>query len=136
MGSQVLLVSAGPDKDDVDRYGRLLRYVEAASVDVGFELIETGLAIARYDSRDGYGWHPRESAYIAADDSTPETCSLPASPASPSTAPEAPTVGAEPWNEPGPDLDCADIGHRVIITGPDYHRLDRDGDGVGCESYG
>jgi micrococcal nuclease len=44
--------------------------------------------------------------------------------------------GGEPWNSPGPDLDCADIGHKVYITGPDYHRLDRDGDGVGCESYG
>lgn len=42
----------------------------------------------------------------------------------------------EPWNRPGPDLDCADIGHSVRITGPDYHRLDRDGDGIGCESYG
>ena len=35
----------------------------------------------------------------------------------------------------GPDLDCPDIGHVVYITGPDYHRLDADGDGVGCESY-
>lgn len=29
--------------------------------------IELGLAIARYDSRDGYGAHPREVAYVAAD---------------------------------------------------------------------
>ncbi len=42
----------------------------------------------------------------------------------------------EPWNRPGPDLDCVDIGHSVRITGPDYHNLDRDGDGIGCESYG
>lgn len=28
----------------------------------------------------------------------------------------------------------ADIGHPVTITGPDYHSLDRDGDGVACES--
>ena len=42
----------------------------------------------------------------------------------------------EPWNVPGPDLDCVDIGHSVRITGPDYHNLDRDGDGIGCESYG
>jgi len=43
--------------------------------------------------------------------------------------------GSEPWNMPGPDLDCADIGHQVTITGPDYHDLDRDGDGIACESY-
>ena len=42
----------------------------------------------------------------------------------------------EPWNMPGPDLDCADIGKKVWISGIDYHRLDRDGDGWGCESYG
>jgi hypothetical protein len=42
----------------------------------------------------------------------------------------------EPWNRPGPpDLDCADIGHRVEIDGPDYHRLDRDGDGTGCDDW-
>lgn len=41
-----------------------------------------------------------------------------------------------PWNRPGPDLDCADIGFPVIITGTDYHNLDADGDGRGCESYG
>jgi hypothetical protein len=27
----------------------------------------------------------------------------------------------------------SDIGHRVEIDGPDYHRLDRDGDGIGCD---
>ena len=43
---------------------------------------------------------------------------------------------SEPWNSPGPDLDCSDIRRKVRITGPDYHRLDADGDGWGCESYG
>ncbi|HEY0153443.1 MAG TPA: hypothetical protein VGB92_15655 [Longimicrobium sp.] len=37
------------------------------------------------------------------------------------------------WN--GYDLDCADVGHTVKVTGADPHRLDRDGDGWGCESY-
>ncbi len=34
-----------------------------------------------------------------------------------------------------PDLNCADIGQQVEVTGSDPHGLDRDGDGVGCESY-
>lgn len=35
-----------------------------------------------------------------------------------------------------PDLDCADIGFSVRVIGPsDPHRLDGDGDGIGCESY-
>ncbi len=50
-----------------DRYGRLLRYVDVGRQDAGLRLIKKGLAIARYDSRDGYGFHPREPRYIAAD---------------------------------------------------------------------
>ena len=31
------------------------------------------------------------------------------------------------------DLDCGDIGHAVTVTGNDPYRLDRDGDGTGCD---
>ena len=58
--------------DDADRYGRLLRYVDVGRVDAGLHLIEQGWAIARYDSRDGYGGHPREAAYVAADLAAPD----------------------------------------------------------------
>lgn len=39
---------------------------------------------------------------------------------------------------PPPDLDCADIGHRVEVDHRygDPHRLDADGDGIGCDSWG
>ncbi len=63
-----------PDDDDTDRYGRLLRYVWVGSTDVGLTLIESGVAIARYDSRDGYGPHPAEATYIAADEASPNLC--------------------------------------------------------------
>ncbi|MGI8404327.1 MAG: thermonuclease family protein [Thermomicrobiales bacterium] len=33
------------------------------------------------------------------------------------------------------DLDCKDIGFSVTVIGYDQYGLDRDGDGVGCESY-
>lgn len=58
-----------------DKYGRLLRYVDVADggrapedmqVDVGASLILSALAVARYDGRDGYQWHPRERTYRAA----------------------------------------------------------------------
>jgi endonuclease YncB( thermonuclease family) len=58
--------------DDEDRYGRLLRYVDVGAVDAGLSLIEDGWAIARYDSRDGYGAHPREERYVAADLASPD----------------------------------------------------------------
>ena len=54
-------------RDDRDRYDRLLRYVDVDGTDAGLHLIEQGLAIARYDSRDGHGRHDREDAYVAAD---------------------------------------------------------------------
>lgn len=74
VGSRVLLVAV-PGKDDTDRYGRLLRYVQAADgTDLGLAQIEAGYAVARYDSRDGYGAHPREDAYIAADAASAAYC--------------------------------------------------------------
>jgi endonuclease YncB( thermonuclease family) len=74
----VTLITAGGD--DTDRYGRILRYVEAGGLDTGAELIATGHAIARYDSRDGYDPHPREDLYITLDaDSGPAAgCAEPA----------------------------------------------------------
>ncbi len=33
------------------------------------------------------------------------------------------------------DLDCADIGRSVAISGSDPHGLDADGDGIGCEGW-
>ena len=69
-GSTVELVSV-PGDDDKDRYGRLLRYVYVGADDVGYAQILAGYAIARYDSRDGYGPHPHEDAYVAADARAP-----------------------------------------------------------------
>jgi len=60
-------VSLGATDEDRDQYGRLLRYVDVDGTDSGLRLIKDGLSIARYDSRDGYGFHPREPKYIKAD---------------------------------------------------------------------
>jgi hypothetical protein len=105
-------------------------------VEAGEVLLREGLAVPRYNSTDGYGWHPRESLYFEV--AAAPTCSETSAQTAPAPTPLAPPAGGgtEPWNMPGPDLDCADIGKKVQITGPDYHGLDRDGDGWGCESYG
>ena len=55
---------------DNDKYDRLLRYIEIGGIDVGLSLISDGFAIARYDSRDGYGPHDRENEYIEADENS------------------------------------------------------------------
>lgn len=72
-GQPVTLTSGAAD--EYDRYGRLLRYVGTYDgLDAGQELIDRGAAIARYDSRDGYGAHPRQDAYVTADAATPALC--------------------------------------------------------------
>jgi endonuclease YncB( thermonuclease family) len=71
-GNTVVLIPV-PAIDDTDRYGRLLRYVDAPDgTDLGRNLIGSGLAIARYDSRDGYGRHPRQDDYVALDAAVPQ----------------------------------------------------------------
>ena len=45
------------------------------------------------------------------------------------------TPGYTPCVPVATDLNCPDIGFRVQVTGEDVYELDRDGNGVGCESY-
>lgn len=66
VGSWVKLIRVAT-RDNQDRYGRYLRYVSRNGVDVGGAQITAGLADARYDSRDGYGWHPKQNSYVALD---------------------------------------------------------------------
>lgn len=54
-------VTLGESDEDRDQYDRLLRYVDIGAMDAGYRLIRDGLATARYDSRDGYGRHPRRT---------------------------------------------------------------------------
>jgi endonuclease YncB( thermonuclease family) len=72
LNSEVQLVPGGTD--DRDSYGRLLRYVDIRGVDAGRILIEEGFAIARYDSRDGYPKHDRETDYIKIDSESQNYC--------------------------------------------------------------
>jgi len=46
--------------------------------------------------------------------------------------PSYPDICIPPWP---PDLNCGDIPHKKFkVIGDDKHNLDRDGDGIGCES--
>ena len=129
-GKAVYLTVSDEDKD---RYGRLLRYVDVRGVDAGLNQIKKGFAIARYDSRDGYGFHPREPVYIKADKSTKQfNCPKPVAP-EPPAQPSNCMTGYSPCLPIVADLDCGEIGHSVTVTGSDPYRLDADGDGTGCD---
>ncbi len=124
--------------EDTDHYGRWLRYVNVGPVDAGLQQIKQGFAIARYDSRDGYGFHVREPRYIAADrGSKGVPCPKPApAPFSSSSGGGggACAPGYDPCVPPlPPDVDCADVDGPIRVTGADPHGLDADGDGVACE---
>lgn len=60
--------------DDLDHYGRLLRFVHDSGRDTGLGLIRRGLAKARYDGLDGYDQHPRQASYRRADRNNPDLC--------------------------------------------------------------
>lgn len=127
------VVTLGASDEDRDAYGRLLRYVDVGSVDAGLRLIRQGLATARYDSRDGYGFHPREPRYVAADRAVSA-----AGCAQPRPQPLAGTSSCAPGYTPcipsyPPDLDCADVDGPLTVTGRDPHGLDGEGDGFACE---
>lgn len=132
LGRQVTLTRSDEDRD---RYGRLLRYVNVGQLDAGLRLIQNGLAIARYDSRDGYGFHPREPRYIAADQANPNIrCAAP----QPLVAAPAQGGACAPGYTPclpafPPDVNCDDVDGPITVTGSDPHGLDADGDGVACE---
>lgn len=70
-GVEVTLVPGA--EDDRDRYDRLLRYIEIDGADYGLAMINSGLAIARYDSRSGQP-HDREQQYWQADRATEHIC--------------------------------------------------------------
>jgi len=139
-GKNVELV--GGARDDRDRYGRILRYVDLDTADAGLVLIEAGWAAARYDSRDGYGRHPREAAYVAADAATPHTCAAAGPQAAPRPEPEPagpPASAGGPGTGPGGSWkNCTEArnngGAPVNRGEPGYGpHLDGDSDGVGCE---
>ena len=67
------------------------RYIEVDGFDVGLVLINEGLAIARFDSRDGFGTHNREAAYVRADDASANCVEPPPPP--PPTPPPATSGG-------------------------------------------
>lgn len=135
-GRPVVLSKAGPGKDTTDRYGRRLRYVDVNGVDAGLGQITAGLAVARYDSRDGYGWHPREASYIAAQAAaTLRQCGVPSTP-EPTRTPARPREGAIDYGTCGAAKAAGAVPSGGYREGRDveygFYR-DADNDGHACE---
>lgn len=130
VGSRVTLTRAA-GRDDQDRYGRYLRYVSLDGVDAGGALIRAGLADARYDSRDGYGWHPKEDSYVRWDEQYSDKYSYDNCPSTDGAAARSAADGTYYASCTAARL----AGAAPVRRGdPGYGpHLDRDGDGVACE---
>lgn len=124
-----------------DHYGRLLRYVRNRNgKDLGTYPIKRGVAVARYDSRDGYGWHRLQAKYHRLDAKQRNVCGFDP------TEPRPRDPGGTGGGERDPNYRgcvCAARQSRprlrrhrgsVRVVGSDPHGFDADGDGWGCES--
>jgi endonuclease YncB( thermonuclease family) len=102
--NKTVRISSGATNDR-DRHHRLLRYVDVDDTDAGRVMIEQGYAVARYDSRDGYGPHLRETDYVTLDKESPAACPRSSEPRSLvppiATVPSMPTtvVGTSTTND-------------------------------------
>jgi endonuclease YncB( thermonuclease family) len=143
-GSSVAL-EADARLDQVDRYGRLLRYVKRGGVHVNVELVRLGAAEPYFyrGERGRYATRLLEAARAAKSAGRGlwgASCGAQSDP-----VPLVPPTGSCDPNYAGacvppspPDLDCPQLralglALPVRVVGSDPHRLDADGDGLGCE---
>jgi len=153
---QLSLIS-DPNLDNVDSYGRLLRYVFIGKININLKLVEIGAAAPYFfkGDRGRYSAQIFKAAQLAKAKSLGLWKSCPGTKLTPndavttirtvvrtSSSATSERVKCDP-NYAGcvplslPDLDCPDIKRlglapvKVILT--DIHRLDGDGDGIGCD---
>ena len=152
-----LSLKTDPKLDKVDKYGRLLRYVFIGETNISLKLVEIGAA-APYFYRGEKGKYSSQILKAAQNakanslglwKSCPRTVLAPNYPLSASKAVSVSAANAITSNakcDPNyagcipvsqNDIDCVEIKGMglapVKVIGVDIHKLDRDGDGVGCD---
>lgn len=154
VGTRVRL-ALEPTSDRVDRYGRLLRYVYLGPRNLNVWMVANGHAAPYfYDGQRGRFaaqldrsaskaraarlgmWGACPNAVL---DAYRGVATGPANPAQPTGGAAGAAAGAAAGVRQlrvapagGPDLDCSDFTGPVRVTPGDPHRLDADGDGIGC----
>jgi endonuclease YncB( thermonuclease family) len=152
-----LTLKTDPKLDKVDRYGRLLRYVFIGKTNINLKLVEMGAATPYFYKGDKgqYSTQMLKAAKNAKAKSLGLWKSCPGTQLTPNDA--VTTIGSASapvatsttsgtkcdLNYAGcipvfpPDVDCTDIKRLglapVKVIGTDVHKLDRDGDGIGCD---
>ena len=152
-----LSLKTDPKLNKVDRYGRLLRYVFIGKTNINLKLVEIGAAAPYFYKGDKgqYSTQILKAAQTAKSKSiglwkscpgtqlTPNDAVTTLSTAVTTTASASSTgmkcdpnyAGCVPISSS--DLDCPDLKRLglapVKVIGQDVHKLDRDGDGIGCD---
>ena len=140
-----------PDLDRKDRYGRLLRYLFIGNRNINIEMVRIGAA-APYFYRGEEGRYAKKLMAAAESAQAKNLGVWGACPGTKLDPDRALDTCAEPTALPNnsecdpnyegciplfpPDLNCTDIKKLglapVRVIGKDVHRLDSDGDGIGC----
>ncbi|MFE2294633.1 thermonuclease family protein [Streptomyces sp. NPDC059452] len=142
-------IRAERDAELTDRYDRYLLYVwNEKGTFVNESLVRSGHAEAVLHPPNDKHWNRISDAEDAARQTgaglwsacpePPKTSAPPPDPPDP-PASRAPDTPARPDLPPGPpagvpDVDCSDLPGPVRVGPDDPHRLDRDGDGIGCNA--
>jgi micrococcal nuclease len=150
-------LKSDPKLDQVDRYGRLLRYIFVGKTNINLKMVEMGAAAPYFyrGERGQYSSQILKAAQNAKSKSLGLWKSCPGTQLTPTSAIttviKAPLktaqnavgttrcdsnyVGCVPVSTV--DLDCKDIKNLglapVKVIGRDVHNFDRDGDGIGCD---
>ncbi|MGY0498257.1 thermonuclease family protein [Nocardia sp. FBN12] len=117
--------------------------------DKHWSLISAAEPTARATNAGGWGTCPafgdRAQEMVTTQPPTPAPQNAPPPPPPPLTTPLPPPPKPS-WQPPaqtglpnqrmGPDTDCSDYPGPVAVAPGDPHRLDRDGDGIGCDANG
>ncbi len=153
-GSRLRLVR-DPALDDRDRYGRLVRYVYAGSTNVNVAMVRAGAAsVWFYEGVEGAysrdllravrsARRAQRGVWGACPEATFDPYHGFSSGSFGSRDVGDAVRGAQAISATGrlpvappfpPDVDCSDLAGPVRVTRDDPHNLDRDGDGIGCDS--
>jgi len=151
-GPGTLSLRIDPSLDKVDKYGRLLRYLFKGETNINLRMVEIGAA-APYFYRSERGLYA-DKLLTASNSAKKKKLGLwkkcPGTLLAPNNALGTVSSGVNTNNTIGCDpnyagcipvssidLDCAEIKQLgltpVRVIGMDIHKLDRDGDGIGCD---
>ena len=158
IGKSKVTIQSDKVLDNKDRYGRFLRYIFIGKKNINLELVKIGAAAPYFyqGERGRYSKQLLKAAEVAKTNKVGLWKSCPGTKLQPNnaitTSASAVTSSTSANNSVGencdpnyqgcvpatpPDLDCPDIKRLglapVRVIGVDVHRLDRDGDGIGCD---